>query len=194
MLSPSKTGFIVSAHRPTNITLWTLVQATLQFQGEPPPTYILNEDTHPVIRAIGVSHTACKCEFRQNLRSHSWSVILFLLFVPIPTCGLEWKSFEDAWRAPKAAKTYLRQSYLQWADPQLTVLSISTALLSLKRTLDGFSKVSVPKPESVTVPLRKERTPQPWRWEEARYRENNPTHVNTVSLLTASYWQEVAVL
>ena len=24
---------------------------------------ILNEDTHPVIRAIGVSHTACKDEF-----------------------------------------------------------------------------------------------------------------------------------
>ena len=24
------------------------------------PTYILNEDTHAVIRAIGVSHTACR--------------------------------------------------------------------------------------------------------------------------------------
>ena len=35
------------------------------------PTYILNEDTQPVIRAIGVSHTACKDEFRQNIRSHS---------------------------------------------------------------------------------------------------------------------------
>ena len=35
---------------------------------------ILNEDTQPVIRAIGVSHTACKDEFRQNVRSHSWSV------------------------------------------------------------------------------------------------------------------------
>ena len=38
---------------------------------------ILNEDTQPVIRAIGVSHTACKDEFRQNLRSHSWSVLSF---------------------------------------------------------------------------------------------------------------------
>ena len=38
------------------------------------PVYILNEDTQPVIRAIGVSHTACKDEFRQNIRSHSWSV------------------------------------------------------------------------------------------------------------------------
>ena len=27
-----------------------------------------------VIRAIGVSHTACKDECRQNIRSHSWSV------------------------------------------------------------------------------------------------------------------------
>ena len=29
------------------------------------PTCILNEDTHPVIRAIGVSHTACKDDFRK---------------------------------------------------------------------------------------------------------------------------------
>ena len=27
------------------------------------PGYILNEDTQPVIRVIGVSHTACKDEF-----------------------------------------------------------------------------------------------------------------------------------
>ena len=45
------------------------------------PTYILNEDTQPVIRAIGVSHTACKDEFRQNLRPHSsWS---FFIFIPL---------------------------------------------------------------------------------------------------------------
>ena len=32
--------------------------------------------THPAImRAIGVSHTACKDEFRQNLRSNSWSKV-----------------------------------------------------------------------------------------------------------------------
>ena len=42
------------------------------------PTYILNEDTQPAIRAIGVSHTACKDEFRLNIRSHSWSAIFFL--------------------------------------------------------------------------------------------------------------------
>ena len=28
-------------------------------------------------RAIEVSHIACKYEFRQNLRSHSWSVFFF---------------------------------------------------------------------------------------------------------------------
>ena len=39
--------------------------------------YVLNEDTHTVIRAIGVSHTACKYEFRQKLRSHSWSVYIY---------------------------------------------------------------------------------------------------------------------
>ena len=41
------------------------------------PTYILNEDTKLVMRAIGVSHTACKDEFRRNLRSRSWSVFSF---------------------------------------------------------------------------------------------------------------------
>ena len=70
---PLRNGFIVSVHSLTNITLLTLI-ATLQLQGES-PTYILNEDTQPVIRAIGVSHTACKDELRQNIRSHSWSVI-----------------------------------------------------------------------------------------------------------------------
>ena len=33
------------------------------------------------MRAIGVSHTACKDEFRRNLRSHSWSV--FSIFIII---------------------------------------------------------------------------------------------------------------
>ena len=35
-------------------------------------------NTQPVTRAIGVSHTACKDGFRQNIQSHSWSVFLFL--------------------------------------------------------------------------------------------------------------------
>ena len=46
------------------------------------PTYILNEDTQLVMRAIGVSHTACKDEFRRNLQSHSWSVFSFFIIVP----------------------------------------------------------------------------------------------------------------
>ena len=36
--------------------------------------------THPAIRAIGVSHTACKDEFRRNLPSHRWSVFLCLQY------------------------------------------------------------------------------------------------------------------
>ena len=41
----------------------------------------LNEDTQLVMRAIGVSHTACKDEFRRNLRSHSWGVFsLFIIY------------------------------------------------------------------------------------------------------------------
>ena len=31
------------------------------------------------MRAIEVSHTACKDEFRRNLRSHSWSVFSFFI-------------------------------------------------------------------------------------------------------------------
>ena len=74
-LSPSETGFIGPGHTPTIITLLTLT-ATLLLQGES-PLYILNQDTRPVIRAIGVSHTACKDEFRQNIRSHRYSVLYF---------------------------------------------------------------------------------------------------------------------
>ena len=37
---------------------------------------MLNEDTHSVIRANGVSHTACKCEFRGNLRVY----IFFIMY------------------------------------------------------------------------------------------------------------------
>ena len=56
-------------------------------QGES-PTYILNEDTQPVIRAIGVSHTACKDEFRQNLRSHSCTAgVYFNFYIPYTTGG-----------------------------------------------------------------------------------------------------------
>ena len=79
------TGFIVSAHRLPNITLLTLI-ATLQLQGEL-PTYILNEDTQPVIRAIGESHTACKDELRQDNRSHRRSVFFFVIIYyrePVP--------------------------------------------------------------------------------------------------------------
>ena len=30
-------------------------------------------------KQIGVSHTACKDEFRQNLRFHSWSAFFFII-------------------------------------------------------------------------------------------------------------------
>ena len=40
---------------------------------------IMRKDTQPVTRAIGVSHTACKDEFRQNIRSHKWSVFSFFI-------------------------------------------------------------------------------------------------------------------
>ena len=42
---------------PLNLRTLLTLTATLQLQGKS-PTYILNEDTHPAIRAIGVSHPA----------------------------------------------------------------------------------------------------------------------------------------
>ena len=49
---PSKTGFTVFRAQPR-------YKLHCSSKGES-PTYILNEDTHPVIRAIGLSHTACR--------------------------------------------------------------------------------------------------------------------------------------
>ena len=64
-----------------NISIWQVEECILIFYnlylGESPIS-ILNEDAHPVVRAIGVLNTACKHEFRQNARSHSRSVFLFL--------------------------------------------------------------------------------------------------------------------
>ena len=57
-------------------------------------TYTLNEDTQPVIRAIGVSHTACKDEFRQNIRSHSWSVFSFFIIVAIASVRIVATGFD----------------------------------------------------------------------------------------------------
>ena len=61
--------FMASAHRLTNITLSTLIATLLWWKGKSPTyIYILDEDTQPVIRAVGVSHTACKHKFRRNRR------------------------------------------------------------------------------------------------------------------------------
>ena len=40
------------------------------------------EDTHRVIRAIEVSHTACKDEFRRNHRFYRSSVFIFSYYIP----------------------------------------------------------------------------------------------------------------
>ena len=62
-------------HHPVDPDSYTVVERGVA------DLYIPNEDTQPVIRAIGVSHTACKDEFRQNLRSHSWSVFSFFIIL-----------------------------------------------------------------------------------------------------------------
>ena len=45
------------------------------------PTYMLNADTHPVIRPIAVSHAACKDEFRQKCSiSQLECIFLFIIY------------------------------------------------------------------------------------------------------------------
>ena len=56
---PPHADYTVSVRR-TGLNV--LVLLTLALAGES-PTYILHEGTHPVIRAIEVSHAACKAEF-----------------------------------------------------------------------------------------------------------------------------------
>ena len=49
------------------------------------PTYILNEDTQPVIRAIGVSHTACedaKIPTKYSI-SQLECILIFLIMYPM---------------------------------------------------------------------------------------------------------------
>ena len=56
ILSPSKTGFMVSVHRWINMTLLTLVQANSK--GNRRPISFMRK--HTVIRTIGVSHSLHK--------------------------------------------------------------------------------------------------------------------------------------
>ena len=39
--------------------------------------------SNPARRAIGVLHSACKYEFRRNLRSYGWSVILIFIIYTV---------------------------------------------------------------------------------------------------------------
>ena len=57
---------------PDSYTVW--------LQGES-PTYILNEDTQPVIRAIEVSRTAYKDEFRQKYSISQLECIFIFIII-----------------------------------------------------------------------------------------------------------------
>ena len=62
------------------------------------------------MRAIGVSHTACKDEFRRNLRSHSCSSVFsfFIIYIYIKIDFFADRSFRNAKkRRKKAAKKKL---------------------------------------------------------------------------------------
>ena len=51
----------------------TAVLLTLELlAGESPTCVLHDEGTHPVIRAIEVSHAACKADFRS--KKHFWSI------------------------------------------------------------------------------------------------------------------------
>ena len=58
-------------------TPWPWYKLHCSSKGSPRPINKRNEDTHPVTRAIGISHacTACKDGFRQHVRSHRLSVL-----------------------------------------------------------------------------------------------------------------------
>ena len=64
----------------------------------------------PVIRAIGVSHTARKDEFRQNLQSHSWSVFYFYnISVPGSTYWSRYNICTHLMRSGAAVKANLSE-------------------------------------------------------------------------------------
>ena len=98
------------------------------------PTYILNEDTHPVVRAIGVSHTACRDEFRQNLRSHSWSVFLFLCYSvsyhPVHYCCTCIIRILSAADAGLVKKHMTPGTYLVWDTTWKQLMFVCTAWVS----------------------------------------------------------------
>ena len=55
-------------------------------------------DTQLVIRAIGVSNTACRDEFRRNLRSHSWrSVFSLFIIITIITTKKSFAIYNMTW-------------------------------------------------------------------------------------------------
>ena len=45
------------------------------------PTYEFNEDSHPELRTIGVSHKTARMSFKETLRSHSWSAYKLLIII-----------------------------------------------------------------------------------------------------------------
>ena len=98
-----KTGFVVSVHGLINITL--LVLWCKLVRREVADLFILNEDTHPVIREIEVSRTACKYEFRRNLRSPAVAYCIsryYRPFFPLASNIIRW----TVSTAPRRTKQY----------------------------------------------------------------------------------------
>ena len=65
--------------------------------------YILNENTHASIRAIGVSHTVCEDEFRPNLRSSAAAGVYFYFYDMYQVSGVH---------VPERARSICRGSFL----------------------------------------------------------------------------------
>ena len=69
------------------------------------------------LHIIGVSHTACKDEFRQNLRFHSWSVfsffiVLFFRKVVFPRDAINIIHFYQVSRRPLCSSKWISSSIL----------------------------------------------------------------------------------
>ena len=97
------------------------------------------------MRAIGVSHTACKDEFRRNLRSHSWSVFSFFI-VYIRMCLFLTKQYDPSHYEKTHPHSILQVPTTQLAkmsiDPKFVELTADVLEIFLKNTNDTGAHAS----------------------------------------------------
>ena len=97
------------------------------------------------MRAIGVSHTACKDEFRRNLRSHSWSVFAF--FVIKFTARVGTRGTDSIW-------------YLISSKPNIVLFQVP----SVPKRFGGFQGIPIEVGEFAEPGLRSARHDNSSKW------------------------------